>query len=165
MSNARDCAELLLETIPNLMRGLIRSVGQEQPSSDEGRNKNQFMSQFRLLEILRHKQRTIGELAALHGVTPSTMSRSVDVLVRRAWVDRESDPHDRRLLIVRLTDEGSTAHQEMVKHMHDSVTQLIEQLDDDEIAKLYDGLEVLQKLTKRVPQHCPAEGHQRDEEG
>src|SRR5690242_2921032 len=132
MPNARECADLLLETIPNLMRGLVRSVGQEQTSPDEGRNKSQFMSQFRLLEILRHKERTIGELAALHGVTPSTMSRSVDVLVRRAWVDRESDPHDRRLLIVRLTDEGSAAHEEMVKHMHDSVTQLIEQLDDDD---------------------------------
>jgi DNA-binding MarR family transcriptional regulator len=78
------------------------------------------------------------------------MSRSIDLLVRKAWVTRESNPDDRRQVLLSLTDEGRAAHAAMVQHMQDAVTQLIEQLDDGERAKLYDGLSVLRTLLERA---------------
>lgn len=141
--DARACAELALEAIPALMRqlhGLLREwpvPGDDPPT----------MGQFRLLRMLSCREHSLGELAATHHVTPSTMSRSVDVLVRRAWVERLSDPHDRRQLVLRLTDEGVAQLQAMERRSRDALTQLIEQLDPNERTRLYDGLAILQGLT------------------
>lgn len=157
LPNARECAELLLDTVPALMRSLWSSAHAKRCGEGEELPKNQAMGQYRLLGILHHKERTMSELAALHQVTPSTMSRSVDVLVRRAWVDRDSDPNDRRQVILRLTDQGKAAHQAMIDYMHDGVTQLIGQLDQDDIERLYGGLEVLHKLAAQA--HSMHESH------
>jgi DNA-binding MarR family transcriptional regulator len=96
--------------------------------------------------MLHAAPRTLGELATNHHVTPSTMSRMIDVLVRKAWVARETDPADRRQVILTLTGEGQAALGAMGQHVQDSVTGMLSRLDDQERARLYDGLTVLQKL-------------------
>lgn len=58
---------------------------------------------------LRHIARgpcTIGELARHKAVSLPTMSKSVEMLVRRAWVERVVDEIDRRRTLVRLTASG-----------------------------------------------------------
>jgi len=152
MPSARECSKLLLETIPNLMRGLHGVLRQRRGADDE----NHTIGQFRMLELLNREPRTLSELAAMHRVTPSTMSRSVDVLVRKLWVERLPDPSDRRLVVVRITDEGREAQSAMIQHTQDAITDLIAQLDDDERARLYDGLSVLQTLLARTmhPDSC-----------
>lgn len=142
MPEARECAQLLLETIPNLMRNLGGAMRQCKSGEDEHLN----MGQFRMLGMLHHAPRTLSELATSHHVTPSTMSRTIDVLVRKAWVIRETDPADRRQVILTLTDEGRTALHAMGLHARDAVTGMLAQLDDQERARLYDGLIVLRKL-------------------
>jgi DNA-binding MarR family transcriptional regulator len=142
MPEARECAQLLLETIPNLMRALHGSMRQCKSGEEEHLN----MGQFRMLGMLHESPRTLSELAASHHVTPSTMSRTIDVLVRKAWVARETDPADRRQVILTLTGEGRAALQAMGQHTHDAVTGMLAQLDDQERARLYDGLSVLRKL-------------------
>ena len=92
MSDARECARLLLETIPNLMRSL-HLISRQCRSDDE---KQLNMGQFRMLAMLNEAPRTLGDLAASHHVTPSTMSRTIDVLVRKGWVLRVADLADRR---------------------------------------------------------------------
>ena len=145
MASARECAELLLETLPAVKRGLRDAMRAQKAPEHEALT----MDQVRLLKILRHEPRSLGELAERHGVTPSTMSRSVDVLVRRGWVSRESDPADRRQVILQLTDAGKAAQAEMDRHAEDSLTRLIEELDDRERAKLFAGMQALHALIER----------------
>jgi DNA-binding MarR family transcriptional regulator len=140
--SALECARLLWETIPSLMRSLHGAVLQKRGGDEELHN----MGQFRMLEILRREPRSLSALATMHHVTPSTMSRSVDVLVRKGWVMRESDPGDRRQLILSVTDTGRAAHAAMHQYTQDMLTQLLEQLDADQRARLYDGLSVLRSL-------------------
>ena len=142
MASARDCARLLLETMP----GLKRRLGGFMRQHKGGDHEPLTMDQVRLLNLLSHEPRTLGELAAGHGVTPSTMSRSVDVLVRREWISRESDPADRRQVILRLTDAGRAAHTAMVQHSQDTLTRLLEELTDSERERLFDGMQVLHAL-------------------
>ncbi|HET9267060.1 MAG TPA: MarR family transcriptional regulator [Vicinamibacterales bacterium] len=49
---------------------------------------------------------TMSALARHLAVSPPTVSKSVDMLVRRGWLERWVDKHDRRLTMVRLTAEG-----------------------------------------------------------
>ncbi len=142
MPEARECARLLLETIPNLMRNLGGAMRQCKSGEEEHLN----MGQFRMLGMLHAAPRTLSELAANHHVTASTMSRTIDVLVRKAWVARVTDPVDRRQVILTLTDEGRAALHAMGQYAQDAVTGMLAQLDDQERARLYDGLVVLRKL-------------------
>ncbi|HJU64973.1 MAG TPA: MarR family winged helix-turn-helix transcriptional regulator [Gemmatimonadaceae bacterium] len=48
----------------------------------------------------------LGTLAMHMGVTPSTMSISIDRLVRQGYVSRERDPRDGRVRHLRLTENG-----------------------------------------------------------
>ncbi|HEY3229705.1 MAG TPA: MarR family transcriptional regulator, partial [Roseiflexaceae bacterium] len=124
----------------------LRGAMHQNRGSDEERHN---MGQFRMLEILRRGSCSLSGLAAMHHVTPSTMSRSIDVLVRKGWVTRENDPHDRRQVILSLTEEGRAAHAAVNQHTQEMLAQLLEQLDEQERARLYDGLSVLQKLLGR----------------
>jgi DNA-binding MarR family transcriptional regulator len=148
MPDARECAQLLLETLPNLMRNLGGAMRQCKSGEDDYLS----MGQLRMLGMLQNAPRTLGELAGLHHVTPSTMSRTVDVLVRKAWVARQTDPNDRRQVILTLTPAGETAHAAMVQQTQDVFThmiaQMIAQLDDDDRTRLYDGLIVLRKMLR-----------------
>jgi DNA-binding MarR family transcriptional regulator len=49
---------------------------------------------------------TMQELPAALGVTKQAFSQLVDTLVLRDYVERETDPTDRRRLLLRLTDRG-----------------------------------------------------------
>ncbi|HJZ45647.1 MAG TPA: MarR family transcriptional regulator [Roseiflexaceae bacterium] len=143
MPEARECARLLLETMPNLMRSLGGALRQCKSGDEEHLN----MGQFRMLGMLHHAPRSLSELATSHHVTPSTMSRTIDVLVRKSWVARETDPSDRRQVILTLTDEGRAALEAMGQYTQDAMTGMLARLDDQERARLYDGLMVLRKLT------------------
>lgn len=48
-----------------------------------------------------------GDLAAREGVSAPTMTRIVAVLVAEGYVVREPDPDDRRVWLVRATDQGA----------------------------------------------------------
>ena len=52
---------------------------------------------------------TITDLARHKAVSLSTISKSVDMLVRRGWVERWIDTHDRRQTLLRLTAAGRRA--------------------------------------------------------
>ena len=49
---------------------------------------------------------TMQELPAALGVTKQAFSQLLDTLVLRGYVERETDPSDRRRLVLHLTDRG-----------------------------------------------------------
>jgi DNA-binding MarR family transcriptional regulator len=63
-------------------------------------------SQWATLRKIARGPCTMSELARHKGVSLPTISKSVDMLVRRAWVERFVDDTDRRQTLVRLTSGG-----------------------------------------------------------
>lgn len=139
---AAECGHLLLATIPDLMRSLTAAVRHQRVAGEEPLS----MSQFLVLAMLAHHASSLKELAAIHHVTPSTMSRSVDLLVRRGWVQREHAAQDRRQITLSLTPDGRTARQDMQQHIADRVIALMASLDGDGLRDVYSGLQVLKSL-------------------
>jgi MarR family transcriptional regulator, lower aerobic nicotinate degradation pathway regulator len=66
------------------------------------------MSQARLLGILRDRRPTMNELGRLLGLDKSSVSGLVDRAERRGLVTRLPSAEDRRVVLVGLTDQGSS---------------------------------------------------------
>ena len=64
------------------------------------------MSQWSTLRRIGRTPCTMSELARYKGVGLPTISKSVDMLVRRGWAERWVDKSDRRQTLVRLTKAG-----------------------------------------------------------
>jgi DNA-binding MarR family transcriptional regulator len=64
------------------------------------------MTQTRLLGVLRDRKPTMNELARLLGLDKSSASGLVDRAERRGLVRRVPSTHDKRAVLVLLTDEG-----------------------------------------------------------
>jgi DNA-binding MarR family transcriptional regulator len=152
------CADLLLSTMPNLMRTIGGIARQRRPEGDEAVNPGQI----HLLHLLARKPRSLRELAVTHHVTPSTMSRMVDLLVGRGWVARQADPEDRRQVVLSLTPIGQAKLAEAEALLREAVAGLLGQLDAEERGRLYDGLRALGSLLARLEREheasCPAHG-------
>jgi DNA-binding MarR family transcriptional regulator len=64
------------------------------------------LTQWATLRRIRDSPCTMSELARHKGVGLPTISKSVEMLVRRGWVERWIDKTDRRQTLVRLTASG-----------------------------------------------------------
>ena len=64
------------------------------------------LSQWLMLRRIGRSPCTMSELARHRGVGLPTISKSVEMIVRRGWAERWPDKVDRRQTIVRLTARG-----------------------------------------------------------
>lgn len=73
----------------------------------QSRDETLTLSQYALLQALASRETArVRELAAEAGITPSTATRILDALERRAIVSRSRSKDDRRGVTVRLTELG-----------------------------------------------------------
>ena len=64
------------------------------------------LSEHAALYRLRDQRLTMAELSEQLSISPSGVTRLVDRLVRRGWVERAQPPGNRRTVYAVLTDEG-----------------------------------------------------------
>jgi DNA-binding MarR family transcriptional regulator len=86
---------------------------------------------------------TMSELARHQAVSLPTISRSVDMLVRRGWVERGTGSNDRRQSMVRLTPRGRRVLADMRQRAERHVAQTLAPLAAAERAHLVAALRML----------------------
>jgi MarR family transcriptional regulator, lower aerobic nicotinate degradation pathway regulator len=86
---------------------------------------------------------TMSELARHQAVSLPTISRSVDMLVRRGWVERGTDRSDRRQSMVRLTPRGRRVLVDMKQRAELHVAETLAPLAAPERAQLVAALRML----------------------
>jgi len=92
-----DFSQLLLLAHRRVSRELERTLGEVGASAE----------QWRVLQLLADETgRPIGELAALLDMNPPTMTKLVDRMVARSWVQRIVDEADNRRVLIFITDSG-----------------------------------------------------------
>ncbi len=71
---------------------------------------------------------TVSDLARHNAVSPPTISKSIDMLVRRGWVERSRSSGDRRQTLVALTSKGrrvvAGVTQQAERHIGQTLSQL-----------------------------------------
>jgi DNA-binding MarR family transcriptional regulator len=87
----------------------------------------------RMRNILHRKPgSTMGELSQALSVPLYTATRMVDSLVATGLADRLSDPDDRRIVRVTLTEDGRRLHQAIEAHVAQSIQKIMACLTPEE---------------------------------
>jgi DNA-binding MarR family transcriptional regulator len=130
-------------------RGLFRAMQRDMPRAlVEG---NLTMPQLKTLLALYGNQRaTMGELADTLGVGVSTLTGIVDRLVEHGLVAREMDPHDRRVVVGRLTPAGAAVVDQLFLCARDRLGRVLGQLSDTELEMVDEAYRLLARAVERL---------------
>ena len=86
------------------------------------------LTQWATLRRISRSPCTMSELARHKGVGLPTMSKSIEMLVRKGWVERWVDKTDRRLTLVRLTADGRRVLSDSRAHLEELLDQRLSKL-------------------------------------
>lgn len=113
---------------------------------DEKTNQRLSAHQASILDHLDELEATsILTLARHLGVTASTMSLTVDRLVRGGWVTRDRDTSDARKVAVRLTKDGARVKERKSVLDRELVAAMLGRMKPRERSAALAGLEMLAK--------------------
>lgn len=102
---------------------------------------------FRTITLLSRGPKRMGDIVSGLGISPSTVTRTIDYLVSKQVAERFDDPNDRRVVICQLTDKG----RQQVLHFWQINRQRLElvagNLPTEEIVAVVQALEVLAKMS------------------
>src|SRR6478735_1651945 len=104
-----------------------------------------------LATINREGPLTLGELAAAEQVAPPTITKAVSKLEAAGFVTREQDAGDRRIHWVQITDEGHRQLEASRSRRTAWLATRLRQFDADELARLGDVVDLLERLTTAEP--------------
>jgi DNA-binding MarR family transcriptional regulator len=96
-----------------------------------------------LVEIGRSNALSLVELTAILDLDKSTTSRTVDSLVRRSLAERQTDPANRRYVVISLTSAGSKLFCRIEKEMSRYFAQVLAQIPEDKQSQVLESLQIL----------------------
>lgn len=98
------------------------------------------LTQWSTLKRISRGPCTMSELARHKGVGLPTISKSVEMLVRKGWVERWIDKSDRRQTLVRLTPSGRTVLAESRARLEEMLEQRLAAMPATDRAALAEQL-------------------------
>lgn len=112
------------------------------------------MAQGRCLwAITKRENCTLRELSQDLGVSPSTASELVDALVRAELVQRETDPHDRRVVRLRLARKGRQFHAKHKQKHQAHLRLFLDRLTIEQRQSMLNALETLDAVVQQVEEN------------
>lgn len=96
-----------------------------------------------IVEIGRLKKISLNELADILQLDKSTVSRTVDGLVKNEIVEREVDSQDRRYLKLKLTEKGSKVFAEIEKNMEQYFENIINSIPKGKQEQVVESLNLI----------------------
>ena len=101
---------------------------------------------------------TMNDLSVRMKLANSTMTRMVDQLIRKGMLTREPDPEDRRIVRVRLTEQGQDVKIRLKKTMQGLFTQILEDIPDGNREQILRSLGTLkQSIVDTLKSCCETE--------
>ena len=101
-------------------------------------------------------ERSVKALAESMGVSLPAMSRAVDGLYERGFVDRQEDPVDRRVRRVRLTAAGRTVPLALNEARLSALKELLSSLGEEEARALEQALQLILERREDIAAYRPA---------
>jgi DNA-binding MarR family transcriptional regulator len=139
----------VLETYRHFMRALTVERGRR--GDDPWQEPQMTLPQLRALSTIAASQRGLShrELAATLSVGASAITPLVDRLVERGFVQRDEDPHDRRIARLHATESGALALERLHAIQTDLMRSIFAQLSAAELQTVGTALDVLRVALER----------------
>jgi len=131
-TNQDDMMDLAFQ-VGRLMKTKLRELG-----VDHGKLHDKVSSyQIHALFTLIGTATTMGELAEEMNITLPSATALVDRLVKSGLVERQTDPDDRRIIRLLVTQEGRKVCEAMKKHRKKAFKVLLDAMSERDQAALY----------------------------
>jgi DNA-binding MarR family transcriptional regulator len=145
LQEASQSFRVLQRLMKHVKHQLAADLPREQARMGEG--------QYRAMHFLCDEGRlTAGELAGRANVAEPTMSRIVKSLESSGFVERHTDPGNRRLVWVELTPKGRAMHEEMVQHFGRGIARVLRPLNNAQLRDIVNALHHLDGLIGVEPE-------------
>lgn len=92
-----------------------------------------------------------GEITAQMHISTATMTSVLDTLERRGYVERQSDPADRRRVLVEITADAQALLDQVLPAVQQMVTATMSGLDDRALQALLEALAVANDALDAAP--------------
>ena len=142
-ARARSAANLTLRAAPRLSRWV-----QTQMTRDDDHDLS--LRQLSALQHIDGTETTLGDVARSLNVTPAVVTGLIDRLERRGYVRRVNSLFDRRRVNIELTPAGEDVRMQAEGRLANRLQSLIGDLPSDEVARLEDGLQILEKVVRSI---------------
>ena len=108
-------------------------------------------SQAELLRLVTYRPGVSVSVAAAElGLVPNTASTLVTKLSCAGLLERTPDPADRRVSRLRLSESAQQVMDATAQTRRAVLTDLLDELDEQQIGVLAKGLEVLDQMTRKL---------------
>jgi len=141
--------ENLINEIIQLDRQIGRSMAQEK--LDAWLELNLTIGQLKSLFFIDFESGTSSrKLAAALEVTPPDITRIIDRLVEQKLVSREENPEDRRMQILKITDNGRALLSRLKEQRTSLLSGVLTQVDNEDLSSLARGLAAIIRAAKPI---------------
>lgn len=107
---------------------------------------------FLVVEIGRRPGISVKELAENVGLDKSGISRGVEELVRKGFVNRETSKEDRRSVELTLTDSGNARFEKIENDMNLKFRKVLFNIDADQRDKVLEALRIYNEACRKAEQ-------------
>jgi DNA-binding MarR family transcriptional regulator len=110
-----------------------------------------------ILTILRYRAKGEGiKMSALEshaGIKKSTLSESVDMLVKEGYIERMRSQEDRRVVKVRLTPKGKKKSDEIIESVKVHVDKKLQVLELNEKKRLFEAFKLIDRVSEKLKEN------------
>lgn len=103
---------------------------------------------FVLVEIGRKADISVKELAAILRLDKSSISRTVEELVKKGYVKREASKEDRRYVVLNLTDKGFERFCKIENDMDRRFKAILDNIPKDKRGQVIESLQLYNEAFK-----------------
>lgn len=119
------------------------------------------LAQTRLLFfVMSHGATRMGRLAQVLDVTMPTVTGMVERMVQRGLVERDSDPNDRRVVLVVATDQGREELEQLIGVRAHVMRKMFARMTQEELEQLRETWETIERAAEEVAEEIEAENRE-----
>ncbi len=139
-----------LRSLNDVFSNVMKQIFLTPVSSDEDQNDVTWAQRKILLMIESAGPQKMSEIARQICVTMSGATAVVDKMVKCGLVTREFDPHDRRVVLIALSDKGLRVMHDCVRLQERCFENVLDRLTPDKRAELLSSFERIHDLLREI---------------
>ncbi len=105
---------------------------------------------FLVVEIGRKPGICVKELAEILRIDKSGISRGVEELVQKGFVNREPSKEDRRCVVLSLTEKGQTRFEKIENDMYLKFQEVLSNIAEDKQQQVLDALKLYNEACRKA---------------